>query len=139
MSRHTKQTVFQDDIFFGDEEDVQPMHSKSESVISSAATTPFSPAPTTPFSPAVSTPSNVQYVKSFDCEANNVTTVRVPFEREKKASKVFQSPFTQQPPTTPRRHIKRHRQPTLPKIIGPHGREIKLKPFKEVFGNIIFF
>ena len=94
---------------------MSPMDVKSESALT----------------PAISTP--------FECEKSKVTNVRVPFQRERKVSKVLQSPFMQQPSTTPRRYIKRHLQTVLPKVIGPDGKEIKLKPWKEVFSYIIFF
>ena len=80
------------------------------------------------FSPVISTPFDFKYVDSIDCEESKVTTVRVPFQRERKVSKVLQSPFMQQPSTTPRRYIKRHLQTELPKVIGHDGKEIKLKP-----------
>lgn len=89
-------------------------------------------------SPVVSTPVNVKYGESVGCDDNKVKTVRVPFQRARKVSKVYQSPYTQQPRTTPRRNTKRHLKPILPKVIGPDGKEIKLKPWKEVFSYIIF-
>ncbi|PWA76715.1 phospholipase-like, Aminotransferase-like mobile domain protein [Artemisia annua] len=129
-----------DVLLFGDEEHVPPMDVKSEYALS----------------PVIGTPANVKYVESIDCDDNNVTTVRVPFQRERKyvesidcddnnvttvrvpfqrerkVSKVYQDPYMQQPSTTPRRRIKRYLKVILPKVIGPDGKEIILKPWKEV-------
>ena len=116
--------VFQDDFLFRAGEHVSPMDGTSKSDLSPDK---------------VSTPVNVKYVESIDCDEDKVTTVRVPFQRERKVSKVYQSPYMQQPKTTPRRQIKRHVKTILPKVIGPDGKEIQLKPWKEVFSNIFFF
>ncbi|PWA68181.1 F-box domain-containing protein [Artemisia annua] len=104
-----------DVLLFGDEEHVPPMDVQSEYALS----------------PVISTPANVKYVESIDCDDTKVTTVRVPFHRERKVSKVYQDPYMQQPSTTPRRHIKRHLKVVLPKVIGPDGKEVILKPWKE--------
>ena len=88
------------------------------------------------FSQVVGSPSHMVDVEMVECETDSVKTLRGPFEREKKVSKVLQSPYTQQPATTPRvlrKRQKRYVPHVTPKVIGPDGKEIPLKPRKEVF------
>ena len=94
----------------------------------------------TAFSQVHGSPIHKVDVQKFDWEIDSVKTVRVPYEREKKVSKVFQSPYVQQPATTPkvlRSRPKRFVPNETPKVIGPDGKEIQLKPWKEVFSDIL--
>ncbi|PWA44200.1 phospholipase-like protein [Artemisia annua] len=88
----------------------------------------------TAFSQVLCSPVDKVDVQKFDWEVDSVKTVRVPYEREKKVSKVLQSPYVQQPATTPkvvRKRQKRFVPNVTPKVIGPDGKEIQLKPWKE--------
>ncbi|PWA34899.1 ulp1 protease family, C-terminal catalytic domain-containing protein [Artemisia annua] len=88
----------------------------------------------TAFSQVLCSPVDKVDVQKFDWEIDSVKTVRVPYERKKKVSKVFQSPYVQQPATTPkvvRKRPKRFVPNDTPKVIGPDGKEILLKPWKE--------
>ena len=96
----------------------------------------------TVFSQVLGSPVHKVDVKKFDWEIDSIKTVRVPYEREKKVSKVFQSPYVQQPATTPkvlRKRQKRYVPTDTPKVIGPNGKYIPLKPWKEVFSDILLF
>ena len=75
---------------------------------------------------------------------DDVKTVKVPFERERKKSRHLCHPYTAPPPTTPKRTKKCRTKAKISKsrmqsLIGEDGNDIILEPWVEVYVRFCIF